>query len=336
VGAPWPEPPLGVPLPAVPVSLLRSLFYASLPSLFPVAAALAAPTAGDQELLRLGDHVITESDFRAHMERVPEPARRLAESDIQRNRQVLESLLVNRVLAARAREAGLDKNPVTRNRLHLQEESLLAGQYVAKAREHVEMPPLETRARELFLVNPGRYRIPEAVHLQLILVGLYGRTREMGLERANEAQAKALAGEDFLALARVYSDDPGRLRNKGDIGFVSEAAIAPELWSVARSTLKDGEVSAPIATEAGYYVLKRLGLRPQVQLEFDAVKATILDQERDRIREQATKQLSADIIGTDKVVWNVQAVQALTRQLSPDEHRRLSDEALRLQRPAAR
>lgn len=319
---------------------MRIFRFSAWLAAIPISAALAQPPAAPNleanVLLRLGEHVVTEADFRANLERLPEAARKLADASPERNRAMVENLLVARVLAARARDEGMVRDAVTARRLQLQEESFLATQYLAAKRREAKLPPsLEDRARELYVAAPERYRLPERVRLQRILVDLYGRTREMALERALEARARAAAGEDFLALAKEYSDDPSKARNRGDLGFLVQKDIEAEVWTAATTDLSDGQISQPILTKAGYHILKRVAYQPPVQPAFDDLKSILVERERERVRDEAANAAPSEVLGSPQLQWNAAAMEALTRQLSAEEVRRLSDETLKRQ-PASR
>ncbi|MBT8766649.1 SurA N-terminal domain-containing protein [Metapseudomonas boanensis] len=88
-------------------------------------------------------------------------------------------------------------------------------------------------------------------------------------DKLNDEQAKAKIeqikqrldkGEDFAALAKEFSDDPGSASNGGDLGFagpgVYEAPFEESLYS-----LKQGDVSAPVRTQYGWHLIKLLGVQ---------------------------------------------------------------------------
>ncbi len=78
---------------------------------------------------------------------------------------------------------------------------------------------------------------------------------------------KALAGEDFAALARKYSDDPSarnmkatnnrpaRKGNGGDLGYFTAFYMVYPFETAAYST-PVGEISKPIRTRYGYHIIK--------------------------------------------------------------------------------
>ena len=82
------------------------------------------------------------------------------------------------------------------------------------------------------------------------------RSKEQGKKRAENVLKKAKAGDDFAALAKQYSDDPGSGPKGGDLGsFTRKTMVAP--FSDAAFGLKPGEVSAVVETDFGFHVIKR-------------------------------------------------------------------------------
>lgn len=67
-------------------------------------------------------------------------------------------------------------------------------------------------------------------------------------------------GEDFEAMAREFSDDPGSARAGGDLGFASRGTMVPEFEAVAMR-LKPGEISMPVETDFGYHLIQLIERR---------------------------------------------------------------------------
>ncbi len=78
------------------------------------------------------------------------------------------------------------------------------------------------------------------------------------LEAYNKAQeilTRAKNGEDFGALAKEFSQDPGSAPNGGDLGYFDRRRMVQEFDSAAFS-LKEGEISDVIKTRFGYHIIK--------------------------------------------------------------------------------
>jgi len=66
---------------------------------------------------------------------------------------------------------------------------------------------------------------------------------------------RLVAGEDFAALARLYSEDPGSALAGGDLGWAEPEKFAQEFADVMRET-PTGKLSEPFRTKFGWHVLQ--------------------------------------------------------------------------------
>ena len=272
--------------------------------------------ADDPVLVRHRDVVVTTADFDAYMERVPANMQKAARADGNRNEQVVDLLFTNRMLAQEARAAGLDKDPEIARRLTLQVEAFLAQAYTQHLERSAVLPANpEARARELYLANIERYTNPPRVALQHILVNLWGRTREQALDRIREARAKAVAGEDFAALALAYSDDPAVKTTRGFLGFALHKELEPPVAEAAFGLKADGDVSEVVESRHGFHIVRRVGYRPEARRPCDEVKAGIMEEQKTRSQTDASQKHIDAIRRSPETRWEIGAIAGLRTEL---------------------
>lgn len=90
---------------------------------------------------------------------------------------------------------------------------------------------------------------------------------------ADEVYAKIKSGEDFAALAKVYSEDPGSKQNGGDLEWVQTTMLVPE-FAKAMEHLGNNELSAPVHTQYGWHVIQVLDRRER-DISTNAFKSQI-------------------------------------------------------------
>lgn len=81
------------------------------------------------------------------------------------------------------------------------------------------------------------------------------RTEAETRELIHDIHRRLEEGEDFAALARQHSEDPGSALNGGDLGWTSGNEFVPE-FRVAMAATPTGELSEPFRSQYGWHVLE--------------------------------------------------------------------------------
>jgi len=78
--------------------------------------------------------------------------------------------------------------------------------------------------------------------------------------KLREFRLRVINGESFATLAILYSEDPGSAKNGGELGLFGRGEMFPA-FEASAFTLKKGEVSDLVETEAGYHILQLIERR---------------------------------------------------------------------------
>ena len=106
--------------------------------------------------------------------------------------------------------------------------------------------PTEISARHLLVSYKDALRAAPGI----------GRSKAEARARAEEAQKRAAAGEDFVTLVKQYSDEPGAGDRGGDLGKFDRQSMVPAFANAAFA-LKVHEVSQVVETQFGFHVILR-------------------------------------------------------------------------------
>lgn len=259
-----------------------------------------------------GPITVDAGDIEGYMLRVPPDRRAEIRASRDRVASMADNIFVTRSLATKARALGLDKELTVQRRLAQIEDGLLSDIYLQHVEKNAPAVNLEPRARELYLASTSSYRAPEQVHVEHLLIGLTGRTREMAEERARKVYEEVKSGkEDFLALAARLSDDPDKKRNGGDLGYSGPTAfVAPVAKRIAAMSRK-GEISEPIESHMGFHIVRFVDRKKERQLSFDEVKRDIIAQEKERLAKKRLEEIITQLRSSSTVVVHLDKLDAL-------------------------
>lgn len=112
--------------------------------------------------------------------------------------------------------------------------------------EELAGQPEQISARHLLVAYKGALRASPGI----------GRSKPEAKARAEEAQKRALAGEDFKELVKQYSDEPGAPERGGDLGKFERGSMVPAFANAAFALPVNG-ISTVVETQFGYHVILR-------------------------------------------------------------------------------
>ena len=84
-------------------------------------------------------------------------------------------------------------------------------------------------------------------------------------DKANAVHATALSGADFDELIKKWGEDPGMASNPD--GYVFTYGEMVEEFEKTAFALKDGEISAPVKTQYGWHIIKKIKTVDAVPLD---------------------------------------------------------------------
>ena len=116
---------------------------------------------------------------------------------------------------------------------------------------------------KLLEVRGGTSLTVKQNHLRHILISPNEiRTSEQAHELITSLLSRIKDGEDFADIARKYSDDSGSVVAGGDLDWITEGSLPPQLETTVMNT-PTGEISEPFATPMGWHLMQVLERRVQ-------------------------------------------------------------------------
>ncbi len=110
--------------------------------------------------------------------------------------------------------------------------------------------------------------------------------------KIDEIATRVKNGDDFAAVAKEASQDPGSANEGGDLGFAGPGVYDPA-FEDALNALNEGEVSAPVKSEFGWHIIKLLGVQSPEVPAFESLKPQL-------VRELKAQQVEQRFVETSK------------------------------------
>ncbi|MXN65179.1 peptidylprolyl isomerase [Stappia sp. GBMRC 2046] len=227
----------------------------------PMAAQEAAAQEADDVLAKVGDREVTEADIAFASQ---EFAGQLRNIPPNQWRSILTDTVVDmEVMAAAARQAGIDKEPDFERQMDFLRMRALRNAYIVR---EVEDKVTEADVKAAYDKEFESYSGEEEVSARHILL-------------ETEEDAKAVideldAGKDFAELAKEKSTGPSG-PNGGDLGYFTKGRMVPEFEEAAFAMEKGAHSAEPVKTQFGWHVIKVEDRRTQPAPELPAVEQRI-------------------------------------------------------------
>ncbi len=143
-------------------------------------------------------------------------------------------------------------------------------------------------------------------------------------KKIDEIAKRLASGEDFSALAKELSEDPGSANEGGDLGFAGPGVYDPA-FEEALYALGEGEVSAPVRSDFGWHLIKLLDVQSPEIPTLESLKPELVRELKAQQVEQrfveASKQLedtafeSSDLLQpAQELGLSVQTTEAFGRE----------------------
>jgi parvulin-like peptidyl-prolyl isomerase len=229
---------------------------------------------------RVGEAVVTVEQLQAEVDR-----RARATGGRLDAQKVLQELIDQEAAYQKAVRSGFLERPETRQAIR----TMVVGQYLESREQEVQITNALTPEvlRGYYDLNRARFMRPPAVNAAAIRLEWRPKATEekkaetLATARAlrEKAVAEASAQASFGHLAAEHSTDQATRYRGGEMGWMTReqaklrlpAAAVTELFRLAKA----GEVTEPVVTELGIYLLKLIGARGEELRPFDEVRPQI-------------------------------------------------------------
>ena len=208
---------------------------------------------------------VSQNDLLASIARLDAVEQAALTKDPALLKQVVQLMLAQRLLLNEARQNKWDERPEVQVKMERARETALAESWL----QSVAAPPADYpngeeikaayEAQKEALAAPRQYQLAQ-IYIACPKGADQAAVQKAGTKLAAVKRMLSAYEEDFATIARRESEDAATAAKGGEIGWLADAQVQPELRPHITRLLKH-EVSAPVRLNDGWHILKCLDKR---------------------------------------------------------------------------
>jgi parvulin-like peptidyl-prolyl isomerase len=257
----------------------------------PPRAAIAKPSvpASDAQpandvIARLGNVDVTADDVRAEIGRLGARDQEALAHDPALMSRTVRLLLANRLVLKEALAKKWEQQPAVAAQLERVREQAIIESYLQSVSAAPDGFPTEAQIQAVYESNMSAMLVPRQFRVAQIFVAAAPdkQSEDKVRRKLDQVQRKLQqAGADFAAIAAADSEDRVAAENGGELGWLSDAQLRPEIRSQVMG-LANGAVSDPIRLDDGWHIIRLI----DTKAAYTRPLAEVRDQLAQRIREE--------------------------------------------------
>ncbi len=167
--------------------------------------------------------------------------------------------------------------------------------------EKVVIPEKEVKG--YYDSHPDSFKQPEQVRASHILMKIDPQAdasqKAAGRKKLEELRQRLVKGEDFVSLAREFSEGPSSVKG-GDLGYFGRGQMVKPFEDAAFA-LNVGELSDVVETRFGYHLIKVTGKKPETVVAYADIKERLQQYLKDEKVQQEVSAYVEDLKTKAKV-----------------------------------
>ncbi len=273
-------------------------------------------TAAESVIIaKVGDTEVKAEDIKPLLEKLPLRDQLALSKDPAALNEYVRTLIVQQLLFKEALSKKWEQQPQVVAQLERLRQQAITQSYL----QELATPPqdypstADIQAAYDLLKKNNALQVPKQYHLaQIYVAGPKGddKAAEAAAQSKLDAVTKALKSGDFSGVAKAQSQDPSSAQRGGDLGWLPETQIQPEIRGAVLALSKGG-TSDPVKTADGWHIIRLLEVKDPYTASLDEVKASITNELRSERAKALAKAYLAKLLQQNPVTLNEIAVSKL-------------------------
>jgi hypothetical protein len=281
----------------------------------PSPRAPDARSSGSEVIARVGTSDVTADEVRAVIATLDARQQAALAHDPALLSQAVRTMLANRLLLKEARAKKWDQQPAVAAQLERARDNLIVEGYLQSLSAPPDSFPSELEIKAVYDANATAFLVPRRFQLAQITVALAKDADKTAEDKARKKLDDVLKkvrqpAANFAALAKSESDDGDSAEKGGEIGWLTESQLRPEIRSQVAGLAKSA-VTEPVRLDDGWHILKLLDSEASHTRPLAEVRAALVQRIRAERAEANQRAYVAELFKQSPPIINELALSKL-------------------------
>jgi len=266
-------------------------------------------------IAKVGDTEVRADDIKPFLEKLPTRDQLILAKDAAAMNEFVKGIIIQQLVYKEALSKKWDQQAQVVAQLEKIRQQGITQSYLQSLTTPQKDYPSQADLQAAYdlLKKNNALQVPKQYHLAQIYVscpkGADSDTEEKAKAKV-DAVVKGIKTSDFATTAKSQSDDSSSYERGGDLGFLAESQIQPEIRTAATSLTKGG-VSEPIRLNDGWHVVKLVEIKEPYTATLDEVNNSLVTELRAQRAQALGKAYLAKLTQQNPITLNEIAISKL-------------------------
>jgi parvulin-like peptidyl-prolyl isomerase len=266
-------------------------------------------------IAKVGDNEVRAEDIKPFIEKLPVRDQLLLSKDAAALNEFVRGIIIKQLVYKEALSKKWEQQAQVAAQLDKIRQQAITQSYLQSLSTPPEDFPSQADLQGAYdaLKKNNALQVPKQYRLAQIYVACpkgCDKDTEAKAQAKLDAVVKAVKSGDFATVAKSQSDDASSAQRGGELGFLAESQIQPEIRSTL-SSLSKGATSDPVRMSDGWHVVKVLEVKEPYTATLDEVKGSLANELRNQRAQVLGKSYLAKLLQQNPVTLNEIAVSKL-------------------------
>lgn len=281
----------------------------------PAAVEEAPAVKGGEIIARVGGSDVTAGEVKATIQLLDARQQAALARDPALLSQTVRAILANRLVLKEAMTKKWEQQPAVIAQLARARDSLIVESYLQSVTAPPDSFPSEAEIKSVYEANASALLVPRRFRLAQIVVAVpkdADKAAEDAARKKLDDVVKKVKqpGADFGAIAHSSSEDSASAERDGEIGWVNEPELRPEIRGQVTGLPKAG-LTDPIRLDDGWHIVKLLDTEAAHTRPYAEVRDALVERMRAERVEANRRAYVAELLKQTPPVVNEIALSKL-------------------------